>query len=153
MLAVVASVGSVLLLQGMAGLNTFNAFLAIFGEEKRESFEEFLIIEHVKFDPESTAVSVWIRNTGISSVTIDKISMLKIDTQELIINDGDITDEVFQKDIMKIDPTVLPLPCVTPTNWQCTHTTTGALELSEYRITATTSRGNSFDTVVRPFNT
>jgi len=155
MLAIVSSAGSVILVNGIQGINTFNIALSFFGIEEQESIQERAVIEHVRFDPDSTSVEVWVRNTGTASFIVDTVTMVKIDTQDLIINDGDITNEIFEKQVIQLTPTVLTLSVDTgePQEWNSDHSNGSALEDSTYRITITTARGNSFESVVEPFNT
>lgn len=163
MLAIVTSVGSVLAIQGIAGITSFNTFLAIFSEEgESESVHESILIEHVRFDPDSTDkdVEFWLRNNGLERVGIDRITMVKVDTQELIIN-KDFTNpavDLFGEELEKIiinnasaTDVTLPGSCASWDSASCG----GSLVLADhaYRISVTTARGNSFETIARPFNT
>jgi len=158
MLAVVTSVGSVLFIQGITGINTFNNFLAVFSEEgESESVHESILIEHVRFIPNSSNkdVEIWLRNNGIERVGIDRITMVRVDSQDLIIN-KDLSEAIFGEQLKKItinnaSATDVTLPGVC-TSWD---TCTGGLVLAdhEYRIFVTTARGNSFETIAAPFNT
>ena len=155
MLAIVSSAGSVILVNGIQSVNTFNIALTFFGIEEQESIQERAVIEHVRFDPDSTSVEVWVRNTGTVSLTIDKVTMVKIDTQDLIINDLVITNQIHEKEVIKLTPTVLTLSVDSGEDqeWGSNHSNGSALEDSKYRITVTTVNGRSFDSVVEPFNT
>lgn len=150
MLAIVAAFGSVLLLQGMTGINDFNSFLAIFGQSETLSVQESIMIEHVRFNhPDEEGnndVNVWIRNNGATAATIDTITLVKVDTQDLIIN-KDLSTEIIVKDFQQItidaSDVSLPAGCSDWTDCQG----------SVYKLSVTTSRGNSFITSVQPFNT
>jgi len=157
MLAVVTSVGSVLFIQGLTGINTFNNFLVVFSEEgESESVHESILIEHVRFDPAgSKDVQFWLRNNGLERVGIDRITMVRVDTQELIIN-KDFTNpavELFGQELEKITVTGSDVDIGSCTEWDCSDEGDAALEGDEYRISVTTARGNSFETVATPFNT
>ena len=152
MLAVVTVVGSVLFIQGISGITDFNTFLAIFAEEgESENVHEAIILEHVRFDPTGKDVDFWLRNTGLVTVGIDRITMVRVDTQELIINE-DLSDEIFGKEIIKITITAtLPTLCDDWSSTNCNPSQT--LSSDEYRISVTSGRGNSFETTATPFNT
>jgi len=152
MLAVVTSVGSVLFLQGLTGINTFNNFLAIFSEEgESESVHESILIEHIRFVPTAVDVEFWLRNNGLERLSIDRITMVKIDTQDLIIDES-LNDDIFGQELVKITLTsaLLPDNC---TQWDSSGCGSEVLADDEYRISVTSSRGNSFETIARPFNT
>lgn len=158
MLAIVASFGSVLLLQGMTGINDFNSFLAIFSESETLSVQESIMIEHIRFTPSANnAVNIWIRNDGAVEVTIDTITIVKVDTQDLIVDtdeftivDSDeITKDILVKDFDQItidtSDVSLPTDC---TNWSDTDCRNDA-----YLISITTSRGNTFVATAQPLVT
>jgi len=152
MLAVVTVVGSVLFIQGISGITDFNTFLAIFSEEgESESVHEAIILEHIRFDPNGKDVDFWLRNTGLTTVGIDRMTMVRVGTQELIINE-DLADEIFGKEIIKITITAtLPSGCA---DWSSScGNPSAALSSDEYRTSVTSGRGNSFETTATPFNT
>jgi len=150
MLAIVAGLGSVLLFQGINGLNNFNASLALFQEDKQSSRED-LIIEHVRFHndapPETPTdflnVNITIRNIGTVEVTINTITMVNVTGQDLPINNSTLTDIILVGDIKSINLETNLQPSAT-VFWNTRY---------EYRITVTTAEGNSFVTLARPFNT
>lgn len=155
MLAVVTVVGSALFIQGLGGITDFNTFLAVFSEEgETDMVHESIIIEHVRFHPLKENVAFWLRNTGLTTVNIDRITMVRVDTQELIIN-FDSTKKIFGKEIILVNLTAinvdLPAGC---TNWSSScGNPSAALSSDEYRISVTSVRGNSFETTAVPFNT
>ena len=154
MLAIVTVVGSVLFIQGVEGINSFNAFLSVFSEEgESETVHESIIIEHVRFDPVgSKDVELWLRNTGLTTIGIDRITMVRIDTQELIIN-FDTAETIFGEEIIKITVTGDDVDIGACTEWDCSEEGDADLEDDEYRISITSGRGNSFETIATPFNT
>ena len=157
MLAIVTSVGSVLAIQGISGINSFNTFLAIFSEEgESESVYESILIEHVRFVPTSKAVEIWLRNNGLERVGIDRITMVKVDSQDLVFNE-ELTNPavaLFGEELEKITvtPSTLPNGCA---DWNSSSACNPSVVLAdhEYRISVTTARGNSFETIAAPFNT
>ena len=155
MLAIVTSVGSVLMMQGVQGVNSFNTFLAVFSEEgESESVYESILIEHVRFDPTSKDVEIWLRNNGVERVGIDRIAMVNFDTQDLIIY-KDLAVSIFGKETKKITITnpdvTLPGNCA---DWNSTSCAVGVvLAEDEHRTSVTTARGNSFETITSSFNT
>jgi len=157
MLAIVTVVGSVLMIQGVQGITSFNSFLAIFSEEgESESVHESILIEHIRFHPTSLTkdVQFWLRNNGLERVGIDRITMVNVDTQDLIINKS-FTEDIFGQELLITSATgndvTLPGNCA---KWDSSSCTNGEdLDGNEYRISVTTTRGNSFETIATPFNT
>jgi len=153
-LAIVATFGSVLLIQGVQGVQNFTTFLDIFEETESKSAQEVFIVEHVTFDSTSTnkEIDVWVRNTGKIDIIIDKISIVKIDTQELIVNKENINQDVFQKEVRQItlSGSDVTLPSSgTPTTWQGVYNNDVD---GVYRITVSTTRDKSVETVAGLFN-
>ena len=157
-LAIVTVFGSVLVIQGVQGIENFTAFLNIFEETESKSAQEVFIVEHVKFNATASdnahdeEIDIWIRNTGKIDIIIDRISIVKIDSQELIVNTEDINQDVFQKEFTEItlSGSDVTLPSSgSPTTWQGVYNTEGS---TEYRITVTTIRDKSVETVAGLFN-
>jgi len=155
MLAVVAAFGSILMFQGIQGSNDFTAFLNFFNKGQGEAVKEDLLITHVKFDPNTYHVNFWVRNTGSIDVIIDRITIVRIDTQSLIVSNKTSTSvmQIFVGETERIDlsggSTVsLESGC---SNWS--DTTDCTMADGRYRISVVTSRGNAFETVAQPFNT
>lgn len=155
MLALVATFGAVFLIQGMEGISTFNSSIEFFKESQTKAAQESIIVEHVTFLPTGKMVSLWIRNTGMIDVTIDRITMVKVDTQDLVIDNSTVSEEIFVKELEQI--TITPSTIFSadvPEDWDSNYiATSNRLNSSEYRISITTARGNSFETIARPFNT
>jgi len=161
-LAIVATFGSVLLIQGVQGVENFTSFLNIFEETESKSAQEVFIVEHVKFnattDPAlvnyDEEIDIWIRNTGKIDIIIDRISIVKIDTQELIVSKENINQNVFQKEVRQItlsntDVTIPIVVCPLCASWKAVFDSEGS---KEYRITVTTIRDKSVETVAGLFN-
>lgn len=149
MLAIVAGVGSVLLFQGMNGINNFTNSLFAFREDNQEAALEVMVFENVRFhndDAGNLNVAITIINVGEVEATIDTIKIIKVDTQDLIRSTIDRADVIVAKDVKTIDlfTTLTGL-------WK-----DADKKDAEYRVSITTIRGNTFETVARPgssFNT
>ena len=159
-LAIVATFGSVLVIQGVQGVENFTAFLNIFEETEAKSAQEVFIIEHVKFNATAAdndhdeEIDIWVRNTGKIDITIDRISIVKIDTQELVVSKENIDQDVFQKEVRQItlsdsDVTIPIVSCPSCTDWVDVFNNEGS---TEYRISVTTIRDKSVETVAGLFN-
>jgi hypothetical protein len=155
MLAIVGGIGSVILFQGMSGINSFNSSLMVFDAETREAARESLVIAHVRFHDNggNDDVTLWVRNTGTIDVTIDRVTIVKADTQHLILDERFATSTpptVPVKEVTRIPSTgsldtslgEAPLS----TNWS-------AVQSTKFIVTVTTVRGSSFEVTALPFNT
>ena len=144
MVAVVASVGSVLLFQGMTGINNFNTYLTNTLQLGTNSAQESFVIEHVRFDPTASSkdIYIWIRNTGTVDLTIATIAVVRVDTQELVVYDTSVGQEVEMTDIHQLTETAT----FTGTDWGDIATTV------DYRISVTTAEGNSKRTTTTIYN-
>ena len=136
-LAIVATFGSVLLIQGVQGVENFTAFLNIFEETESKSAQEVFIVEHVKFNSTNKEIDIWVRNTGKIDIIIDKISIVKINSQELIASEDEINKAIFQKEVRQItftsaNVTMPSISCSSCSTWQIVFNTEGS---TEYRIT------------------
>ena len=150
-LALVASIGSVILFQGLGQINNFTYDLEIFDVVKNDSLRERLDIQHVAFTPGAgnDLVTIWVGNYGNVEATVQSITMVKVDDQELILawqapNGPD--DSTIQIDTIAefdMDPPGLdcPVGCTFP-EWDDDY-----YEFSLYEIRITTSRG----TFVEPY--
>ena len=89
-LAVVASVGSVILFQGLNQINAFNHDLSFHDRAYNDALREDIIFEHVRFDPDTNDLVLYLANIGSIETTISSITVVKIDTQELLLGWGDV---------------------------------------------------------------
>jgi len=133
MLAIVVPIGIVILSQGLNEVADFSSFLSITNDHRIDSVQEDIIFEHVRFEPTGNQVTVSIRNISTITSSIDKISIVKMDTQELLVYQDNLASSVPLKD----DTDIIVNVYVD----------------SDYKISITTIRGNFFDTIARPFNT
>jgi len=145
MLAIVVPIGVVILSQGLSQATDFNYFLTVTREQGIEAVQEDLIFEHVRFDPTSDQLTIHLRNISGVEMDIERVSVVKMDSQDLLVME--INQESFLplKDSVQID---VNANLQFTGQWDDTN-----YEFSEYKISVTTVRGNFFDTIVRPFNT
>lgn len=147
MVAVVASIGSVILFQALNGINDFNYYLSFLTGSKN-SLHENAVIEHVRFNPTTEDLVVWVRNTGTVQFEISKITVVNLDTQELVLpaTNPHITVSIGQVEDIS-EP--VDLDVLTPgfEIWD-----TAPYNGHQYKISLTTALGNSFETVASPFN-
>ena len=146
MLAIVLGAGATIMFSGFANIQDFNNLLRLFGDDRNEGFLEDLVVEHVRFFPSGSNVTITIRNIGDAQITIDSIVVVKIDTQELVLSDTTISQTVLIGDFADIEE-----------NFTLTQGTgqfnDGNYTTSEYMISVTTTRANSFEMTATPFNT
>ena len=153
-LAIVATFGSILLIQGVQGVQNFTSFLNIFEETGAKSAQEVFIVEHVRFTPGTDAIEIWVRNTGKIDVVIDKVSIVKINSQELIVSTESINKNLFQKNYTRIQfyssaNVTMPPSCASCTTLQKVYNAEGS---GSYRITVSTIRDKSIETIAGLFN-
>ncbi len=151
MLAIVVPIGSVILVNGMGTIAGFNNSLSNTIDVKNEGIQEDLVFEHVRFDPSDDAVEITIKNIGSVETIIDRVTLVNMTSQNVLFSISGVgtfdTNPILIKDSRSfvLDPVNLEDGCII---WNCGSTTNW-----EYKISIITSRGNFFDTVVRPYNT
>jgi len=153
MLGVVASVGSVILFNGMDSISAFTYDLSFHEKSKNQIHREDIIFEYVRFVPGSDNLEIDLLNIGTVESTISSITIIQIDTQEIIVNWVDVNQLILIKDNQKIilddvDDTEIVLSGIVTNTWNDDNYLT-----SKYKISLTTTRGNFFTTVASPFNT
>lgn len=148
MVAVVATIGFVILFQALNGINDFNYYLSFLTGSKNTSYES-AIIEHIRFTPNDNILDIWVRNTGTVEMEISKITVVRMDTQELLLTDNirTIIPISNAEDITTPSIDINGLAAGTP-NWE-----DNPAFITQYRISITTSTGNSFETTAVPYNT
>jgi hypothetical protein len=148
-LAIVASVGSVILFQGLNQINAFNYDLTLHDKEHVNELREDIIFEHVTFDPQGSGkdLILYLANIGSVDSTIDSITVVKIDTQELIFTrqspSANATILVEDNQIITLTDAALDNP--PGSIWNSTEYSD-----SSYKITVGTSKDNFFSTVAEP---
>ena len=151
-LGIVSSVGSVILFNGMDSISAFTYDLSFHEKSKNQIHREDIVFEHVRFEPGTEDVMIDLGNVGTTDVTISTVTIVKIDTQEMIANWIEVNETIQIKDNQQIrlddvDENEIILTSIPP-EWDHADYIN-----SEYKISLTTSRGNFFTTVASPFNT
>ncbi len=159
-LGIVSSVGSVILFNGMNSISAFTYDLSFHEKSKNEIHREDIIFEHIRFVPNDDNIEINLANIGTVESTISNITILKIDTQEIIANWIDVTEpiqiETNQKIILDSSQIILTNGVVTQT-WDDDYYyyigSDPSNPVAKYKISLTTVKGNFFTTVASPFNT
>jgi len=159
-LGIVSSVGSVILFNGMNSISAFTYDLSFHEKSKNEIHREDIIFEHVRFVPGDDNIEIHLANIGTVESTISNITILKIDTQEIIANWIDIAEPIQVKADRKI---ILDSSQIILTNGFVTQTWDDDYyyyvdgnpvnDVAKYKISLTTVKGNFFTTIASPFNT
>jgi len=152
-LGIVASVGSVILFNGMESINAFTYDLSFHEASKNQLHREDIIFEHVRFVPGSDDLEIDLVNIGSVNSDISTITIVNIDNQEIIANWIDINQPIQIKENQRIsldvvDDTEIQLTGIATDTWN-----DDKYLNSNYKISITTVRGNFFTTVASPFNT
>lgn len=143
MVAIVTVVGTAILFPGLSAIQDFRNVMEVEGD-KADSARESLLIEHVRFNPTSDVIIISVRNIGTISAIVDTITIVKIDTQDLLLNQNAINDEIFVKEVSDITYNAN----LGGSDWQ-----DSPYNDKSYEISVTTVRGNSFKVVAIPYNT
>lgn len=145
MLALVVPLGTVVLTKGLNEVGEVSNRLASGITFENEGGREDIVFEHVRFDPAGNQVIITVRNVGTVESTIIRMTMVKGDTQELLVSEGGLavgTQPQVGTDIS------IPADLQFSGRWDDQNYAN-----SDYSISVLTSRGNFFETVARPFNT
>ncbi len=148
-LGIVASVGSVILFNGMGSISAFTYDLSFHEATKNQIHREDIVFEHVRFEPGTKNIEIDLMNIGTIDSDISTITIVNIDNQEIIANWVDVNQSIQIQDNQKISlesPDIL-LPIGLGT-WD-----EPIYRDSDYKISLTTVRGNFFTTVATPYNT
>jgi hypothetical protein len=144
-LAVVASVGSVILFQGLNQINAFNHDLSFHDREHSEALREKILFEHVKFEPNSKNLILYLANIGSIDTTIASVTVVKLDTQELVLAWEDVNETIPIEDHIIVNKTAI---LTQGTGfWNSTY-----YNSADYKISITTSKGNFFPLVATPYD-
>ena len=148
-LGIVSSVGSVILFNGMNSISAFTYDLSFHEKSKNQIHREDIIFEHVRFVPGTDDLTIDLSNIGTVDSTVSNVTILKIDTQEIIANWVNVEENILTKDHAQIirDGSDIVLTSGSQI-WDEDY-----YEFSEYKISLTTTKGNFFTTVASPFNT
>jgi hypothetical protein len=145
-LAVVASVGSVILFQGLNQINAFNHDLSFHDREYNEALREDILFEHVKFHPSNTGLDLYLANIGSIDSTIGTVTVVRVDNQEMIFAWEEVNEPIPIEDHVILLLNATSLPGIQQWN-QTDYNST------DYKISITTSKGNFFDTIAKPYDT
>jgi flagellin-like protein len=145
-LAIVASVGSVILFQGLNQISAFNQELTLHDKERNLALREDVLFEHVRFDPDTNELVLFLANIGTTETTIATVTVVNIDSQELILRNTTVNRTIQIEDHIEINlfPDLMPAP---NDKWNSTE-----YNSTDYRIVVATSKGNFFDAIRTPFN-
>jgi len=145
-LGVVTSIGSVVLFNGMNQINAFSYDLSFHDKPKNEAYREKIMFEHVRFEPGTDQIILYLANIGTTESTIESITVVQVDTQNILVDwEEGIVSTIQIKE--SGDPIILNANLNSLTWDDATYRT------SEYKISITTSKGNFFSTVASPYNT
>jgi len=145
-LGVVTSIGSVIMFNGMHEINAFTYDLTFHDKSKNEAYREDLIFEHIRFEPNTNQMTIHVANIGTIDSTIESISVVKTDTQEILVTWADTNTYIMVKDNNAIS--LNANLAVGTQKWNDPYYVS-----SNYKISLTTSKGNFFTTIASPFNT
>lgn len=145
-LAIVASIGSVILFQGLNQINAFNQDLSFHDREHNEALREDLIFEHVRFDPATNDLILYLANVGSIDSTVASLTVFAVDSQELVLSWEDIDKTINIEDHVVIHKNA------TLTKGNMTWSDDNYWD-KDHKISITTSKGNFFSTLARPPNT
>lgn len=149
MLAIVVPIGSVVLLNGVTEISAFNNSMAMTVDYRNNGIQEDIVFEHVRFEPTSNVVEITLLNSGTVETLIDKVTLVNMTSQDMLFKIDSLS--TFEPTPLSIDnSTKIMIDAeLGGLNWQDSGTPTDY----EYKISIITSRGNFFDTIVRPYNT
>ena len=150
-LAIVVSVGSAILFNGMNSISAFTYDLSFHEKSKNQLHREDIVFEHVRFEPNTDNIAINLINIGTIETTISTITILKIDTQEIIANWVEVNQSIPIKDYQKITLDDIDESEILLTPISATWDDDDYFD-SKYKISLTTTRGNFFTTVVSPYN-
>ena len=144
-LGVVTSIGSVILFNGMNQINAFSYDLSFHDKAKNEAYRENLMFEHVRFEPGTDQIILYLANIGTTESTIESITVVQLDTQNILVDWEDVSSTVQIKESSN--------PITINANLNSLTWNDPLYRNSEYKISITTSKGNFFSTVASPYNT
>lgn len=144
MLAIVVPIGSVIVTKGLNQVGEINNRLASGITLENEKGQEDIVFEHIRFDPMGKQISISVRNVGTTESTISKVTIVKTQTQELIVNNQNISINAQPK----VGLTISEIGNISTPTWD-----SPLYRDSEYKIAITTEKGNFFEISARPFNT
>ncbi|TBR10749.1 MAG: hypothetical protein EPO62_02950 [Candidatus Nitrosotenuis sp.] len=145
MLAIVVPMGTVVVTKGLNEVGEISNRLSSSITYQNEGVREDIVFEHIRFEPAGNQMTISLRNTGTVDLTITKVTMVKTDTQDLIINNNTMAVDAQPNVGTNI---LLSGNLQFSQRWDDPNYVN-----SKYEISILTSKGNFFGTVARPFNT
>jgi len=140
LIAIVSTIGSVVLFRGLGEINTFSLNLNNIDKNRVEGIQEDLLIENIHFDYGTPQMEITITNIGSIPFSVSSIVVTELDTQQTIYRK---TDRVDNFEISKTQTIAI----TTNKNLDST------IASNDYVVSVLTSRGNFFTKFVKPFNT
>jgi len=148
MVAIVASVGSALMFQGIDSIQTFTTHVTSLVGFQVDAAAEDLIIEHVYMYPNSDQIDIHVTNIGSVDVILRNIKIVKIDTQHLVVNE-DMSEKITIQERIPISINADLAPLGTSDIWSDPDYS----DNKEYLISVSTTLGSTFQKGISPFNT
>jgi hypothetical protein len=145
LLGVVTSIGSVVLFNGMNQINAFTYDLSFHDKAKNEAYRESLMFEHVRFEPGTNQIILYLANTGTIESTIESLTVVQLDTQNILVDWEDVSSTIKIKESSE--------PITINANLNSLTWNDPVYLDSKYQISITTSKGNFFTSIASPFNT
>lgn len=145
MLALVVPVGTVIVTKGLNEVGIISNRLTSGITYENEGGQEDIVFEQVHFDPMDDTVTISVRNVGTIDSTIVKVVMVKTDTQELLINEKDVSIDAQPSISTRFSESA---NLQFSARWDDPNYVS-----SDYKISILTDKGNFFEIVARPFNT
>ncbi len=145
-LGVVTSIGSVVLFNGMNQINAFSYDLSFHDKPKNEAYREKIMFEHVRFEPGTDQIILYLANIGTTESTIESITVVQLDTQNILVDWEEGVSSTIQ--IKESSAPIFLNANIGTHTWN-----EPSYFDSKYKISITTSKGNFFSTVASPFNT
>lgn len=130
----------------MDEINAFKQNLSNYDQTQNEALQEDIIFEHIRFTPSTDTVTIFLRNIGTVETTISSISMVKLGTQDILVEweDFDLMIPIKEGSSASLQANLL----------QGSGTWNDPYYVDkEYKISIATARGIFFDTIGSPFNT
>jgi hypothetical protein len=145
LVAIVATVGSTVLFRGLGEINLFSLDLNS-DKTKMDTLREDLIFENIHLNSTSNKIQIYVANIGTTEIIISTISVVKSDTQEMIVPWANISKkiQIDSFDVIEVDG-VLSQGNQT---WSDDY-----YREDNYKISLSTSKGNFFTTIAKPYNT
>ena len=140
LIAIVSTIGSVVLFRGLGEINTFSLNLNNIDKNRVEGIQEDLLIENIHFDYGTPQMEITITNIGSIPFSVSSLVVTELDTQQTIYRK---TDRVDNFEISKTQTIAI----TTNKNLDST------IASNDYVVSVLTSRGNFFTKFVKPFNT